>query len=118
MRVTLEVVWKWAMHFHFPQQVLSILCRYFGYQRRDQFEGCVADIVQTITAMLAVSKWSVLLQRIVMRDAMSDVLNVFPQLQMRVYVGDGKIHVWRINKEFPRHHNECVREFEGGGIFD
>ena len=37
---------------------------------RVQFEGCVADPLQTITAILSGSKWGCLLRRIVLQDAL------------------------------------------------
>ena len=40
---------------------------------------------QTITAILPGSKWSVLLLRIVVQDAMSEVCKVNPQLKLHVY---------------------------------
>ena len=49
------------------------------------FEGCVADPLQTITAILPGSNWSVLLLRIVMQDAISEVLKVFPQFMQKVH---------------------------------
>ena len=70
--VRLEVVWKWAMHVGSPQTVLRLLYGYFEPQRSVQFEGCVADPLQTITAMLPGSKWSVLLLRSVMQHALSE----------------------------------------------
>ena len=39
------------------------------------------------------------LWRLVMQDALGDVLELYPQLQWKVYVDDIKIHVWRENNE-------------------
>ena len=50
-----------------------------------------ANPLQKITAILPRSKWSVLLLRIVMQEAMSDVLNVYPQLRMKDRVDDIKV---------------------------
>ena len=89
------------MLFGSPQQMLGLSCVYFEYQRRVPFEGAVADPLQTITAILRGSKWSVLLLRMVMQEAMSEVLSVYPQFEMNVYVDDIKIHVWGENRELP-----------------
>ena len=51
-RVSLPVVWAWATHFSFPRKILRVLCGYFEHQRRVRFEGCVAEPLQTITAIL------------------------------------------------------------------
>ena len=67
-RISLLVVWTWATHFSFPRKMLRVLC---GYQRRMQFEECVAEPLQTIKAILPASKWSCLLLRIVLQDALS-----------------------------------------------
>ena len=55
-RVGLPVVCAWATHFSFPRKVLRVLCVYFEQQRRVQFEGCVAEPLKTITAVLPGSK--------------------------------------------------------------
>ena len=60
-RSSLLVVWAWATHFSFPRKILRVLCGYFEHQRRVQFEGCAAEPLQTITAILPGSKWSCLL---------------------------------------------------------
>ena len=38
-----------------------------------QFEGCAAEPLRTITAILPASKWSCLLLRILLQDALSEV---------------------------------------------
>ena len=60
----------------------------FEDQRRGRFEGCEADPLQTITAILPGSKWSCLLLRIVLQDALSDVTKIYPLPKLRVFVGD------------------------------
>ena len=64
-RVSLLVVWAWATHFSFPRNYLRVPCGYFEHQRRVQFEGCVAEPLQTITAIHPGLTWSCLLLRIV-----------------------------------------------------
>ena len=76
------------MHFGSLQQILRVLYWYFQQQRRVIFEGCVADPLQTITAVLPGSKWSWLLLRIVLQDALSEVLNVYSALKLKVYTDD------------------------------
>ena len=51
-RVSLPVVWAWATHFSFPRKILRVLCGYFEHQRRVQFEGCAAEPLTNITAIL------------------------------------------------------------------
>ena len=86
-RVSLLVVWALATHFSFPRKILRVLCRYFEHQRRLQFEGCVAEPLQAIMAILPGSKWSCFL-RIVLQDALSEVTNIYPSLKLRVFVDD------------------------------
>ena len=59
-RVSLPVVRAWATHFSFPRMILRVLCGYFEHQRRVQFQGCAAESLTTITALLPGSKWSCL----------------------------------------------------------
>ena len=68
-RVSLPVFWAWATHLIFPRKILRVLCGYFAHQRRVQFEACVAEPLQTISAILPGSKWGCLLLRIVLQDA-------------------------------------------------
>ena len=58
----LKVVWAWASQ----------------HQRRVILEGCVADPLQTITAILPRSKWSCVLLRIVLQDALSEMIKLCP----------------------------------------
>ena len=45
----------------FPQRILRVRCGSFQHQRRVIFERCVADPLQTITAILPGSNWTCLL---------------------------------------------------------
>ena len=58
-RVCLIVVWAWATHFNFTRRMLRVPLGYFEHQCCVQFEGCVAEPLQTTR-----SKWSCLLLRI------------------------------------------------------
>ena len=87
-RVSLPVVWARAAHFSFQRKILRVLCGYLEHQRRVQFEGCVAKPLQTITAILPGSKWSCLLLRIVLQDALSEVTKFYPPLKLRVFEDD------------------------------
>ena len=53
-----------------------------------QFEGCVAEPLQTITVILPGSKWSCLLLRLVLQDALSEVTQIYPPLKLRVFADD------------------------------
>ena len=70
------------------RKIWRVLCGYFEHQRRVQFEGSVAGPLQTITAILPGSKWSCLLLRIVLQDALSEVTKIYPLLKLRVFVDD------------------------------
>ena len=85
-RVSLPVVWAWATHFSFPRKILRVPCGYFEHQRRVQFEGCAAEPPRTITAILPGSKWNCLL--LLLQDALSEVLKIYPPLKLRVFVDD------------------------------
>ena len=65
-----------------------MLCGYFEHQRREQFEGCAAEPLTTITAILPGSKWGCLLLRIVLQDAFNEVTQIHPPLKLRVFVDD------------------------------
>ena len=87
-RVSLPVVWAWATHLSFPRKILRVLCGYFEHQRSVQLEGCAAEPLRTITAILPGSKWSCLLLRIVLQDVLSEVLKIYPPLKLSLFVDD------------------------------
>ena len=64
------------------------------------FDGCVAGPLQTITyshrSMVEMVRSAL---RNVMQDAMSEVLKVYAQLKLKVYVDEIKIHVWEKNQD-------------------
>ena len=76
-----------------------MLCGYFEHQRRVQFEGCLAEPHQPITAILQGSKWSCLLLRVLLLDALSEVTEVYPLLKLRVFVDDITVLLHGRNKE-------------------
>ena len=86
--VCLPVVGAWATHFNFTRKILRVQCGYFEHQRLGQFEGCVAEPLQTITAVLLGSIWSCLLLCIVLQNAPSEVMKVDPLLKLKVFVDD------------------------------
>ena len=59
-----SLLWAWATHFCFSKKILRVLCGYFEHQRRVQFEGCVAEPLQTRVQveLLAVTKIHLLLK--------------------------------------------------------
>ena len=85
------LVWAWATHFSFPRKILRVLCGYFEHQRRVQFEGCAAEPLLTITAILPGSKW--------MQEALSEVITIYLPLKLRVFVDDITVLVEGRNKE-------------------
>ena len=72
-RVSLPAVRARATHVDFPRKILRVLCGYFEHHQRVHFEGCVAEPLQTITAILPGPRWSCLLLRVVLQDALSEV---------------------------------------------
>ena len=53
--------------------------RVFQHHKRVQFERCLAEPLQTITAILPGCKWSCLLLRIVLQNALSEVTRIYPR---------------------------------------
>ena len=64
-----------------------------------QFVGCAAEPLTTIAAILPGSKWSCLLLRIVLQDALSEATKIYPSLKLRVFVDDITALVKGRNKE-------------------
>ena len=95
-RVSLREVWAWATHFSFPRKILRVLCGYFEHQRRVQLEGCGRAVTDHL-GHPARSKWSC--SRIVLQDALSEVVKIYPPLKLRVLVDDITALVKGRNKE-------------------
>ena len=87
-RVSFPVVWAWTTQLSFLRKISRVPCGYFEHQRRVEFEGCVAEPLQTITAILPGSEWSRLLLRIVLQNALSELTKFHPPLKLRVVVDD------------------------------
>ena len=83
---------------NFLRKILRVLCRYFEHHQRVHFEGCVAEPLQTITAILPGPRWSCLLLRVVLQDALSEV-EKYPLLELRVFVDDTTVLMNGRNKE-------------------
>ena len=77
-----------------------------------QFEGCVAEPLQTITAILPGSKWSCLLLRIVLQDALSDVTHIYPPLKLWVFVNDIAALLIGRNKEVPEMTKKVMKKLK------
>ena len=92
---------QWCGRRFFSRYILRALCANFEHQRRVQFEGCVAEPLQTITAILFGSKWSCLLLRVVLQDALSEVMKVYPPLNLRVFVDDITAFMQGQHKDLP-----------------
>ena len=82
-RVRFPVVWAWATYFSFPRRILAI-----SSNRGEFIEGCVSEPLQTTTSILPGSKWSCLLLRIVLQDALSEVTKIYPPLKLMVFEDD------------------------------
>ena len=89
----MSVEWQLAAWFGFPQQVLGILCGHVGHQGRSAFENCVAKPSQNITVIQPGSRWSMLLTRNVMQEAMTVLFTLYPEERERAYVDDIKLHL-------------------------
>ena len=75
-------------------QILLVLCGHLEHQRRAQIEGCAMEALRSITAMLPGSKWSCLLLRVVLQDALCEVTKFYPPLELRVFVVDKNTFDW------------------------
>ena len=107
-RVSLAVVWAWPTHLDVPRKIWR---GYFEHQRRVQFEGCVAEPLQAITANFFGSKWSCSL-RVVLQDALSEVMKVYPPMKLQVFVDDITACLEGRNKELPKIAEKVVKRWE------
>ena len=97
-RVNLPVV-ALATHVNVSRKILRVLCGYFEHKRNVQFEGCEAELLPTITAILLGSKWICLLLCIVLQDALSEVTKNLSASEIEVFVDNTTAFMNRRNKE-------------------
>ena len=83
--------------FNFILKIMRVLCGFFKQQRRVQFE--VADTLHTITAIFFGSKWSCLLLRVVLQDALSEVLKIYVLVMLKRFANNSKACLKGRNKE-------------------
>ena len=70
----------------------------------------LAEPLQTLTAILPGSKWSCLLLRTVLQDALSEVTNICTPLTLRVLLDDFTAFMNERNKEFVEMAENVVEE--------
>ena len=63
-RVQLVHVWKWGLYYGFPKALLAMVLTYFGYARRLVVDGCYTESLETCTAIVAGSRFSVCILRL------------------------------------------------------
>ena len=76
----------WATHFKVSQDTASAMWSLRAPTEGP--EGCVAEPLQTITVIFPASKRSCLLLRIVLQDALREVMKVYPRMKLEVCVDD------------------------------
>ena len=79
--------------------MLRVLCGSFEHQRRVQFEGRAAELLQSFTTILPGSKWSCWLLRVVLQELLSEVTQIYPLLELKVFVDDITAFLNGRNKE-------------------
>ena len=83
-------MWAWATHFNFLGR--SCVCYAATW---DTSGGYNSKVVWPITAILLGAKWSWLLLRIALQDALSEVNKILPASQIEVFVDDiPRFHAW------------------------
>ena len=116
-RVPLRVVWEWAVQWSFPLDVLAPLMRVFEGHRRLVVEGCHTEATRTRSAIVAGSRFSTALLKMVLMDAMDGVAGAVLGLRLRVYVDDLAIQLRgtkaHVRLQVPAVANMVVSKLEG-----
>ena len=81
-----------------------MFCGYFEHQRQVQFEDVSGPSLHLVR-----SKWSCLLLRIVLQDALSDVAKIYPPLKLRVFVDDSTALLMGNNNEVAEMRKKVMR---------
>jgi len=104
-RAQLQHVWEWGMYYNFPKALLAMILTYFGYARRLVVDGCVSEQLQTCTAIVAGSRFSVCLLRMVLQWPMDELQRQWPDMRLKVFVDDASLQLrraqWRLAQDLP-----------------
>ena len=74
----------WSDALQISKENSAALCGYFEHPRRVQFDGCVAEPLQTFTEV----EVELLLLRIVLQDSLCDMVKVYSLVKLKVCVDD------------------------------
>ena len=79
-KVRLHHVWTWAKYYGCPLDILAMVLTYFAGERRVVFDGSASQPARTKTAILAGSKFSVKLLKLMFTKPLQDLRKLYPEL--------------------------------------
>ena len=84
------MVWRWATYQGFNLGIRANILTFCSFRRRLYFDRCASEELQTYTAIVAGSKSSALLLRMVVTRPIALLRKLRPDLQAKVYIDDIK----------------------------
>ena len=93
---------------------------YFGYARRLVVDGCYTESLETCTAIVAGSRFSVCILRLMLQWPMEQLQKSWPDLRLKVFVDDASLQFrreqWWLAMNLPRLVNQSRELLEQVGL--
>ena len=119
-RVQLVHVWKWGLYYGFTKALLAMVLTYFGYARRLVVDGCYTESLETCTAIVAGSRFSVCILRLMLQWPMEQLQKSWPDLRLKVFVDDASLQLrreqWWLAMNLPRLVDQAQELLEQMGL--
>ncbi|CAK0878174.1 unnamed protein product, partial [Prorocentrum cordatum] len=119
-KVSLHVLWEAGKQLNFNTGVLAVVCSAFAMTRRLIVGDSVSSETETVTAIIAGSKFSVCFLKMVIQSTVDGLVAERPRARWRMYVDDLCVRLRQQHRyivtEFGETIDSCFRGFEGLGL--
>ncbi|CAK0822508.1 unnamed protein product, partial [Prorocentrum cordatum] len=119
-KVSLHVFWEAGKQLKFNTGVLAVVCSYFAMTRRLIVWDSVSSETETVTTIIACSKFSVCFLKMVIQSTVDGLVVERPRARWRTYVDDLCVRLRQQHRhvvtEFGETIDSCFRGFEGLGL--
>ncbi|CAK0838233.1 unnamed protein product [Prorocentrum cordatum] len=119
-KFSLHVLWEAGKQLNFNTGVLAVVCSYFAMTRRLIVGDSVSSETETVTTIIAGSKFSVCFLKMVIQSTVDGLVVERPRARWRMYVDDLCVRLRQQHRhivtEFGETIDSCFRGFERIGL--
>ncbi len=92
-RLSLDQVWGWGLYWKVPKRWLRVVLLVFAFHRRLIIEGSCSRQLDTVTAIVAGSRFSCFILHLVLIGPSDRLLRLWPSISLAKYVDDMAVRV-------------------------